>query len=415
MFCLICLQAGGQNGEQDENINIKLEEVDIISWSDRTIIKKAIKNLPKKNDGSLLIGRGQLIQIIECNGRVVQLDREYGMYCTNRFNYKRESNIEDNWALNFYPFFNARSFRYDSVGEDTLKTNYLNIRANVKGKNGIRWIDDDISYDARHKYMFQIIRTIYLYGPIYSRNYSDYTFKLEESTGDIFKYSFEPSDGYPIKNPLYVKGSIEIDAETMTLKAIIIDEMGLYRRNYDDIISSKESEKKKYIDYKDCFFKVNSLGEIDYALVHLPWDGNNDYDLRTKVRSKPNDVKCCVTECWQLDTKERIGKNNYKLHKTLSWEKFYNLMVYGMAGKLRFSRYEKKIIDSIEWAFDVTKAEKELNSRTPIEQQYTIQSRDYYSSYLEWDNSVNDSTLLFNTVIENLILNPIRNEWFPDE
>ena len=109
-FCLVCLHSVGQIiRENDEENNITLDEVEILSWSDKSVIKKSIKNLPKKNNGSLLIGKGQLTQIIECNNKVVQLGREYGMYCTNRFNYKRESEITDNWVLNFYPFYNARS------------------------------------------------------------------------------------------------------------------------------------------------------------------------------------------------------------------------------------------------------------------------------------------------------------------
>lgn len=414
-FCLVCLHSVGQIiRENDEENNITLDEVEILSWSDKSVIKKSIKNLPKKNNGSLLIGKGQLTQIIECNNKVVQLGREYGMYCTNRFNYKRESEITDNWVLNFYPFYNARSFRYEANGKDTLRTSYLNVLTGVNNK-GINWMDDRISYDARNKYMFKVIRLLYLYGPIYSREYSDYIFKMIETDNVDYRFSFESSGNYPNKNPLYAKGIIEIDAQSMMLKTIEIEEMGKYRRKYDGKTTAEEAEKKKYVDYKDCMFKINSIGEIEYALIHLPWDGNNDFDLRDRVRPRPDDVSCYVTECWQSDTQDIIDKKNYKFQKMISWNRFYHMMAYGMAGKLSFSKYDKEIIDSIQWAFDVTDAERELNSRTPIEQQYKIQGNDYYSSYLEWNDNITDSILSNYSLFEGLILNPIRNEWFHNE
>lgn len=415
-FCLVWLHSVGQEARDiDDEKNIQLEEVEILSWSDRSVINKAIKNLPKKNDGSLLMGKGQLTQIVECNDKVVQLDREYGMYCTNRFNFKRESDITDNWSLNYFPFYNARSFRYEANGKDTLKTSYLNVRENVKGKNSVSWTDDKISYDARTKYMFGVIRLVYLYGPIYSREYSDYIFKNIESDGDNYRYSFESSSRYPHKNPLYAKGIIEIDAKSMNLKTIEIEEMGKYRRKYDGETSAEEAELKRYVDYKDCLFKVNSLSEIEYALIHLAWDGNNDFDLRTRVRPRPDDVKCYVTECWQSDTQDIIDKKNYMFQKIISWNQFYRQMAYGMAGKLRFSKYDKQIIDSIHWAFDITEVEKELNTRTPIEQQYNILSRDYYSSFLEWNDNITESILSNYSLFEGLILDPIRNEWFSNK
>lgn len=416
-FCLFCLHTAGQIvRDNDEEINIKLNEVEILSWSDKSIINKAIKNLPKKNDGSLLIGKGQLTQIIECNGKAVQLTREYGMYCTNRFNYKKESDITDNWSLNFYSFYNARSFKYEANGKDTLKTSYLNIRENVKSKNGISWMDDKISYDARNKYMFGVIRLLYLYGPIYSRDYSDYIYKNIGSDGDYYRYSFESSNKHPNKNPLYAKGIIEIDAQTMMLNTIEIEEMGRYCRKNDGKANVEEAEEVKInVEYKDCLFKVNSLCEMEYALIHLSWDGNNDLDLRVRVRPRPDDVSCYVTECWQTDTQDIIDKKSYKFPKMISWKRFYHLMSYSMAGKLRFSKYDKNIIDSISWALDITDAERELNSRTPIEQQYIIESGDYYSSYLEWNVNYSDSLLSTNSLVEGLILNPIRNEWFSNK
>ena len=72
--------------------------------------------------------------------------------------------------------------------------------------------------------------------------------------------------------------------------------MGKYRRKYDGKTTAEEAEKKKYVDYKDCMFKINSIGEIEYALIHLPWDGNNDFDLRVRVRPRPDDVSCYVAD-----------------------------------------------------------------------------------------------------------------------
>ena len=166
-------------------------------------------------------------------------------------------------------------------------------------------------FDARWKYIFDIIRLIYLYGPVYSRNCSDYVFALTADSGDSYTFSFESSDRYPRKNPLYAKGQMEIDAASMKLKSIRIDNMGIH---YAGKYSRREYMLKKYPDPHDsrilqdcvdCDFEVNGFGEISYALIHVLWSPTNKQYYKGGCGNQPRanvaGTDFVVTECWKSD------------------------------------------------------------------------------------------------------------------
>ena len=364
-----------------------LEEVQIEALSNKTIINKAIGNLHKRTKESISLCNGQLTQIMEANGNVVQLSREYGYYISSSYYEKMRNEFDGFWCRNFVPVYNARSLRYALDGNTVLPTSYAYPEETYPWSN---------SYDARVKYMFEILRTIYLYGPVYSRNYSDYNFKCTGITDDTYLFSFESSDRYPKKNPLYAKGQIEIDAGSFRLKSIRIDNMGLlYAGHY----TVTETALKRYTDYhdekilKDCVnsdFNVNEDGEIDYALIHILWSPDNTQYYQggrgRQPRANVAGTDFIVTECWKSEPPIVPDKAPDQQGTVKLTDKQYKKLIAALRAIGRnpdANSYNPEAIDIIDWALDVSDAERQLNQKMPIREQYRIQSSDYYYSFDE--------------------------------
>ena len=360
-----------------------MPEVQIEALSKKAIIKKAIGNLKKMTKKSYTGGNGQFTQIMEAGGSVIQLSREYGYYFANGYNQKIQNEWDGFWYLNFVPVYNARSLRYDISGQKVLPKNYDDTSEEYPWPN---------HYDARGKYMFDIIRLIYLYGPVYSRNWSDYTFTIIDVTPDTYLFSFESSDRYPLKNPLYAKGEIEIDAESMKLKSIRVENMGIH---YAGLYSIYKTSLKRYPDYHDekilhdcvdCCFGVDSDGEINYALIHMYWSPSTEqyYKGGRGHQPRPNlDGKdFMVTECWKTEPFKAIPDSigSKMTGEPVNESKimtFAHSMTYGLGKDSEHNSYNAKAIDKIKWALDVSDAERQLNSKMPIAEQYRLQSSDY--------------------------------------
>lgn len=382
LFMTYLVSMGQGISEKEDVLTASLDEVLINGWSEKTIIKKAINNLPgKSRKDKLIYGNGQIIQTIECDGKPVQLSREYGYYMTNG------GNTKDILRMNFISVYNARSLRYTSSGKDVLPANYLSTYYKGNGESG--------SFDARMKYMFDIMRVIYLYGPIYSRNYSDYNYTLEKETEKYYRFRFESSDRYPDKNPLYAKGYLEIDASSMALKSFHIENMGIHLAGkYLFGVSSKYYEYYNDNRYKsdciDCDFSIDSYGEIQYALIHLSWNSAIDQYFRPGCGTIPRldavESNCFVTECWQAEQAKMLSK---KIIKEVAGDSISNMALklvdrfvkifYKISNSdPQLNEYNPSAIDKIKWSLDVSDVERQLNKNKPIIQQYVLQSHDYY-------------------------------------
>lgn len=420
-FLVIMAGISPAQSQEAQEKDIALEEVQIEALSNRSIINKAIGNLHKRTKESISLCNGQLTQIMEADGNVVQLSREYGYYISSSYYEKMRNKFDGFWHSNFVPVYNARSLRYTLDGKTVLPASYSYPEETYPWSN---------HYDARAKYMFEILRAIYLYGPVYSRNYSDYVFKCIGTTDDSYLFHFEPSDRYPQKNPLYAKGLIEIDAASFKLKSIRIDNMGLlYAGRYSDT----ETALKRYPDYhdekilKDCIdsdFNVNEDGEIDYALIHILWSPDNTQYYQGGRGSQPRanvaGTDFIVTECWQseplivpdnLPGQEKAVELTDKQFKNLiSLFKVIGLNPDG-------NSYNPEAIDKIDWALDVSDAERQLNQKMPIREQYKLQSKDY---------SRKEEEMIVNKDLEKADISPqqkeaqraihelIRNNFFKD-
>ncbi|MBR5935611.1 MAG: hypothetical protein IKZ89_05625 [Bacteroidaceae bacterium] len=384
LLSILVMMAGISPALSQETLEKKivLEEVQIEALSNKTIINKAIGNLKKRIKESITFGNGQLTQIMEANGSVVQLSREYGYFFANGYSDKMANKFDGGWYLNFVPVYNARSLRYEMDGKNVLPASYANPEEPSPWNN---------HYDARARYMFDILRVIYLFGPIYSRNYSDYVFKCTDITDDSYVFSFESSDRYPQKNPLYAKGNLEIEMSSMKLTSIRIERMGIH---FAGRCSTLETQLERYSDYHDekilqdcidCDFKVKESGDINYALIHLQWNPSMTQYYKGGRGKQPRanvvGTDFIVTECWKTepfktpdtksDNKKRLGKLKEKI--------LINALI-GLGKSPENNSYNPEAIAKINWAFDVSDAERQLSKKMPIQEQYKLQSKDYYSS-----------------------------------
>ena len=377
---------------QETDSIIQLDEVMIEAPSNKTIIKKAIGNLHSLTKESIYGSNCQFIQIMESAGKVIQLTREYGYLYANGYSDKKRNEWDSYWITNFNPVYNARSLRYDIDGNNVLADSYYSVEdLNANARD---------FYDARFKFVFEIVRLIYLYGPVYSRNWTDYTFNLKDVTPDSYLLSFESSDNYPAKNPLYAKGQLEIDSESMKLKSIRIENLGMhYAGNYGkyeyQIERYPDSHDKRILqDCVDCSFGVDTDGNIDYALIHILWSPDNDQYYKGGCGHQPRNITAgsdfVVTECMKLEPfkiahDKRIDESKMSKKEKKQREKLAKILISDISRYREGSSYNPDAIEKIDWALDVSDAERQLSRKMPIQEQYRIQSSDYFSMRDEMD------------------------------
>ena len=376
---------------QERDTVIQLDEVMIEAPSNKTIIRKAIGNLHSLTKESIYGANCQFIQIMESAGKVIQLTREYGYLFENGYSDKKRNQWDSYWLTNFNPVYNARSLRYDIDGNTVLANSYYS----VEGLNASDF------YDARAKYVFEIIRLIYLYGPVYSRNWTDYTFNLKDVTPDSYLLSFESSANYPAKNPLYAKGQLEVDSESMKLKSIRIENMGMH---YASVYSKYEYEIERYPDSHDkrilqdcvdCSFGVDTDGNIDYALIHILWSPDNEQYYKGGRGKQPRNIAAgsdfMVTECmkaepFKIGHDKQIDESKMSKKEKKLREKLAKILISDISRYREGSSYNPDAIEKIDWALDVSDAERQLDLKMPIQEQYRIQSADHYSTMDEMDS-----------------------------
>lgn len=391
---------------------VQLNDVYILSSTDRNILRKTAANLPQKSNlkKSIFLGVGQHTQIIECNEKAVQLSRFYGVYATKgskSYTSKRLYN-----RLSVLPTYNASSYRYDASGKNILNPEYLDSQDKDLKNRKLR------SYDSYKKYIFDIMGFIYAFGPLYSSNIKDYNYEYEGGNGRYYTFLFESSDRYPKHNPMYAKGKIVIDVETFTLKSIQVDNMGCHnlKINLSSNLSNNDPQNKRQ-DCVNCSFSIDKHGEICYALIHIPWNNKNDQYFSLSPRSYPMNSNCKVTECWKTEscyscTKMDILREMIAMYKNGNeiFQKFedgshprtekhvINDSTFLIVNRpeINMCSYNPQMIERINWALDVSVAERQLSKYTPIEVQYVSRSGEAFnrpsSSYnsgivQSWDDS----------------------------
>jgi hypothetical protein len=406
---------------------VLLNDVYILNSTDRTILRKTAAKLPTKSNHtkSVFLGIGQYTQIIECNEKAIQLSRFYGTYVTKgskSFTPKRLYN-----SMSIIPTYNASSYKYDASGTKILDPEYF------KSQEKDLKIRKLKSYNSYQKYVFDVMGFLYAFGPLYSSNIKDYNYEYEGGNGRFYTYSFESSDRYPKNNPMYAKGKIVIDVETFTLKSIHVDNIGCHNLiiYLPSNLSNNDPENKRQ-DCVDCSFSIDKHGEICYALIHIPWNKNiyqyfGDYTNSYYPRSYPMNSNCLVTECWKTESCDSYTKKDIlremnallknanavyqKVNDGHQIEKYViNDSVIHIVNKsdINICKYNPQMIKQIDWALDVSVAERQLSKYVPIETQYISRSGESFdvpsSFYSCIDPALNDNQSYADNVKDTVLV-----------
>lgn len=389
--------AGRDLVEDSVSFSQMLDEVEIVSVSERRLIKKVQGNLFDLGDdySKFLWGNGQHIQVTKSSGRIIQLSREYGFYTTSGFHVETPSNDTFDAIGHFFsftPVYNARSLQFGVSGNSVLPRSsmYLDGEPEIKKKG----------YDATCKYVFECMRYICKYGPVFAP-LKQYHYDLESEDNDSYVIRYESSDRfYPKKNPLFAKGTIVVDKKTSQLKEIRVEEMDFLFARYVKKKRDVKSSEKKQAKATNCIFLFNEYSEPYYASVTIDWDESVPAFDDQSHQPRPNAAKndCHVTEYWQSESMGVMTLDRYVMSCG-------NPDYLRLLRKLRLphqSKYDETAVNSIKWVLDVSEYEKALSGQHPIKEQYLQQSDAPYDSFEEGliNGDLSDTNYTFPTIEE---------------
>ena len=97
-----------------------------------------------------------------------------------------------------------------------------------------------------------------------------------------------------------------------------------------------------------------------------------------------------VTECMKLEPfkiahDKRIDESKMSKKEKKQREKLAKILISDISRYREGSSYNPDAIEKIDWALDVSDAERQLSRKMPIQEQYRIQSSDYFSMRDEMD------------------------------
>lgn len=172
--------------------------------------KQLYKKYPAKKEYVRYYAPASYYKSVECKGHCVNLRHEYGLFITSGDNYRKNK-----WDLEyldcFIPATRALSYDLTSDRRDTLKRLYL-------------YSDPyDREYNATSQKIFNLMRSVYLYGPLFSSP-ENFIFKLTDIDSSNYTLSFSSRpEGYPNKNRALSKGTLQIDRQSLKLKHMELD------------------------------------------------------------------------------------------------------------------------------------------------------------------------------------------------
>ena len=394
-----CQANGANSGLVGDSVSYTriLDEVEIVSISERRLIKRVQDNLfDLGNDYSrFLWGNGQHIQITESSGRIIQLSREYGFYTTSGFHVETpKSDAFDaiGHYFSFSPVYNARSQQFSVSGSSVLPRSKLYVEGDSETRKK--------GYDALRKYVFECMRYICKYGPVFAP-VKHYRYELESEDENNYVIRYVSSDRfYPKKNPLFAQGTIVVDKKTCKLKEIRVEQMEFLFARYLKKNRDVNSAKQKQARATDCVFRFNEYSEPCYATVTLDWDDSvsdfDDQNCQPRPYAARND--CHVTEYWLAESTNLMPISWYLM--SCGSQDYLNLLRdRRLPGQ---SKYDETAINTIKWIMDVSEYEKSLSVQRPIEEQYLLQSDAPYDSFEDGvqNGEFSDTNYKFPTIEE---------------
>lgn len=345
-----------------ESLHYELEETVIQGISTEELLDKVsskLKKLPRSTPPYCnFYGKAQYEKITEYRDSAVEYRREYGYYFTSG-DIQPKNNWDDKFKSYFVPAYTARSYNLTNDGTDTLAMMYITTE-------GIR-------FDAGTRKIFTLLRTIQLYGPLFSGT-ECYDFTPIDSDSLDYVYRFKTkTTAYPEQTKISCKGTLVIDFHRHILKRMTFEyiDYQLYRQvlltNQRKVSSPFSTQAEVVLDYdeegrtyiKSC--KQESRWKYDL--------GDNFVVIEQPSRMHP--------EKGNLLEKEAFYCYNYQSIKK-------PLRTSGISVKIHVAQrnpagsYDSLLFEKLPPLLDHTKAVKDLSRYADIYKQYRQNSNKTY-------------------------------------
>lgn len=307
-------------------------------------------------------GNGIYSKTVECNGKNVQLFHEYGLFLTSG-NCPQKDKYDVEYNFNFIPVYTARSYDLNCSGTDTLK--YLSIIGSKKRK--------DIRFDATSRKIFNIIRTIYLYAPLFtSPEY--FEFKLTDIDSSFYTIHFSTKpECFPRKIKGFSRGMLRIDRKNQQLRNITLE----YFDYYLYTLSSNPPEKVPYVTKVKAQFAYDQEQHayVDQATCETRWKYKADYEagvysIESPSRPFASKNQLIEKESWKIESYQPVPKPYQSS----------DIAVQASYASCSTGTYEPLFIKKYPNPFATPEAQASLNRYCEIEQQYQKNSDKLYWS-----------------------------------
>ena len=217
--------------ESDDQVAFTIPVREVVVTNRDKDWKKALKKVHKKLSAyrkispqdTLFYGDAQYLSEVFCHGHPIQSCRDYGIYMAYHAQVEPQRK-----RLCFIPVFNAHSYRFDALGQDTIPASphYSELEAKY-----IKSPPSDYESDNDMILFFGFIDALQIYGPCFCKKLDDYTFSLRQFDGRYYTIEFKHENA---------SGILTIDSQGPSLYAMRIKSRYAFR--YHSYSAPSEAE-----------------------------------------------------------------------------------------------------------------------------------------------------------------------------
>lgn len=336
-----------------------LQEVSVKGIPPKTLLAKVSEQLKSFRPKYPLnyYGNAQYEKITECNLSTVEYRNEYGCYFTSG-----NVRLKEKWDLNYHfyfvPAYSARSFNFQPGVNDTLKKQIV---------TGGR-----LEYDAGNRKIFNAIRSVLLWGPLFT-NSRYYDIKLLDVDSVDYIFTFVAQEKYyPNDIKIYCRGTLKIDKQTFHLKNIHFDYLDYHFYK----LTNQTRPQTPFSTSMDINFAYNATGIYIQSCQQITtWKHNSDQTyggIEKPSRRNPAKNHLIEREALRCETFQKIPQNK---------QEKYLLQQTNVASCNPEGEFDVQIFNSQPQLLKKTKALKELNHYQDIQSQFKHNSnRPYYTT-----------------------------------
>jgi len=333
-----------------------LQEVSVKGIRPNVLLEKVFRQLKSIRTKYSLnyYGNARYEKITECGSRAVEYRHEYGCYFTSG-NVKLKEKWDLNYHFHFIPAYSARSFNLQPDGRDTLKKQVV---------TGGR-----LEYDAGSRKIFNAIRAVLVWGPLFSKlDYYDIKALEPDSTNYIFHFTTKEKC-YPDHLKIYCRGTLKIDKQTHHLKNIHLDYLDYHFYK----LTNQTRPHAPFSTSMDIDFAYNTTGiYIGSCQQTTTWKHNSDKTfggIEKPSRRNPANKHLVEREAFQCESYQKIPQDK---------QEKYLLQQVNIASCNPEGKFDPQVFYSLPKLLNETVALKELNEYCDIQTQFNHNSNKPY-------------------------------------